>query len=439
MTAAKTAEELSPKFLKVMQRAKRDPQGPLRSLAHLIDEQALRRAYGRLRNDAAVGVDGITKEQYGLRLEDNLRDLHGRLRTMCWRHRPIRRVHIPKAHGKTRPIGISTTEDKVVQGALCEVLEAAYEPVFRDCSYGFRRGRRAHDALKVLNGALFRGEVSWVIEADIESFFDSVDRKALMEMLRERIDDRSLLRLIGKCLHVGILEGSEYSEPDEGTVQGSVLSPMLGNVYLHHVLDQWFERDVQQRLRGKALLVRYADDFVIGFQLREDAERVMAVLPRRFERYGLRLHPEKTRLLPFARPPDDHDGKGLATFAFVGFTLYWRRTRAKKWAPALKTRRTSFHKALGVLTDWCRSHRHEPVKEQHVALCRRINGHGNYFAVSGNSRSMQRLLWWTRRAWRKWLNRRGSPKRMSWERFKDLLKDFPLPNARVRVKMWESA
>jgi RNA-directed DNA polymerase len=439
MTATTMAESLSPKLLKVMQRAKRDPHGQLRSLAHLIDEHALGRAYRRLRNDAAVGVDGITKEQYGQKLDDNLRDLHDRLRTMRWRHQPIRRVHIPKARGKTRPIGISTTEDKVVQGALCEVLEIAYEPVFLDCSYGFRSGRRAHDVLRVVNRALVRGEVSWVVEADIESFFDSIDRKMLTEMLRERIDDRSLLRLVGKCLHVGILDGAEYSEPDEGTVQGSVLSPMLGNVYLHHVLDQWFERVVRPRLRGKALLVRYADDFVAGFELREDAERVMAVLPRRFERYGLRLHPDKTRLLPFGRPRDDHDGKGPATFDFLGFTLYWRRTRAGRWAPALKTRKASFHKALIALAGYCRSHRHEPVKEQHAALCRRINGHGNYFAVNGNTRSMQRLLWWTRRMWRKWLNRRGSPKPMSWKRFKDLLRDYPLPSARVRVQLWAPA
>jgi RNA-directed DNA polymerase len=439
MPATTMAENLSPKLLKVMQRAKRDPQGPLRSLAHLIDEQALRRAYGRLRNGAAAGVDGLTKEQYGQRLDAHLRDLHGRLRSMRWRHQPIRRVHIPKAKGKTRPIGISTTEDKVVQGALCELLEIAYEPVFLDCSYGFRPARRAHDALGALDRALFRGEVSWIVEADNESFFDSIDRKMLMEMLRERIDDRSLLRLVGKCLHVGILDGEEYSEPDEGTVQGSVLSPMLGNVYLHHVLDQWFERDVRPRLRGKALLVRYADDLVIGFELREDAERVMAVLPRRFERYGLRLHPDKTRLLFFGRPPDDHRGKGPATFDLLGFTLYWRRTRAGRWVPALKTRKASLRRAMSNLAEWCRSHRHLPVKEQHAALCRRISGHGNYFAVNGNLHSVRRLDWFVRRVWRKWLSRRGAQKPLSWSRFLDILRVYPLPIVRVRVHLWTTA
>lgn len=247
----------SPELLKVMERAK-DPQFVFLSLAHLIDEDALTRAFRRLRKDAAEGVDGITKEQYEQSLGDNIRDLHERLRTMRWRHQPIRRVHIPKENGKTRPIGISTIEDKIVQDALREILEAIYEPVFRECSYGFRPGRSAHDALRSINRV--RYETNWVLEADIVSFFDSIDRTMLMEMLQERVVDGSLKRLVGKCLHVGILDGDDLSEPDEGTVQGSVLSPLLGNVYLHRVLDIWFERDILPRLRGKATLVRYADD-----------------------------------------------------------------------------------------------------------------------------------------------------------------------------------
>ena len=210
-------------------------------------------------------MDGITKEQYGQDLDVKLRDLHQRLRNKTWRHQPVRRVHIPKEKGKTRPIGISSFEDKVVQGAVREVLEAVYEPVFLDVSFGFRRGRSAHDALRALNRALYKGEVSWILEADIVSFFDSVDRRMLMEMLQERVADGSMLRLVGKCLHVGVLDGAEYSEPEGGTVQGSSLSPLLGNVYLHHVLDLWFEREVRPRMRGKAHRVRYADDLVIGF------------------------------------------------------------------------------------------------------------------------------------------------------------------------------
>jgi RNA-directed DNA polymerase len=264
MSATQMVRNMSPKLLEVRERAKRDPQVRFLSLAHLVDEEALRRAFDRVRKDAAVGVDGISKEQYGQDLEGNLRSLHQRLRSQTWRHQPIRRVYIPKERGQARPIGVPSTEDKVVENAVREVLEAVYEPIFRDSSYGFRPGRSAHDALRTLNQALYRGDVNWILEADISAFFDSLDRTKLVEMLRERVADGSMLRLIGKCLHVGILDGAEYSVPDEGTVQGSSLSPLLGNVYLHHVLDVWFERDVLPRLRGRALLVRYCDDLSSG-------------------------------------------------------------------------------------------------------------------------------------------------------------------------------
>ena len=360
MTAASIAETVSPKLLEVMERAKRDPQMRFFSLAHLLDEQGLRRAYDGIRKDAAVGVDGVTKEQYGQELESRTADLHGRMKAGRYRHQPLRRVHIPKDKGKTRPIGISCVEDKVVQGAIREVLEAVYEPIFHDDSYGFRPKRGAHQALQALDRALMRGEIHWVLEADIVSFFDSIDRKLLMEMLQERVADGSMQRLVGKCLHVGILDGSEYSEPTEGTAQGSSLSPLLGNVYLHHVLDQWFERDVLPRLTGKARLIRYADDFVIGFERQDDARRVWEVLGRRFERFGLRLHPDKTRLLPFGRPDkDDPSGKGPATFDLLGFTLYWRRARTGTWVPALKTRKARLRRAILAAAAWCRDHRHQ--------------------------------------------------------------------------------
>lgn len=437
MTAASTAESVSPGLLKVMERAKRDPKMRFFSLAHLIDEDALERAYRRLRKDAAVGVDGITKEQYGLELRSNVADLHSRMKTMRYRHQPLRRMHIPKGKDKTRPIGISSVEDKVVQGALREVLGAIYEPIFHNGSYGFRPGRGAHDALRALDQVLVRGEANWILEADIESFFDSIDRKMLMEMLQERVADTSLLRLIGKCLHVGILDGNEYTEPDEGTAQGSSLSPLLGNVYLHHVLDRWFEQEVLPRLHGKAHLIRYADDFVLGFEREDDARRVERVVRRRFERYGLRLHPEKTRLLPFGRPDrDEPGGKGPATFDLLGFTHFWRRTRTGGWTPGLKTRTARLRQAITNVADWCRRHRHKPVKEQHAALTRRIEGHFNYFGVNGNTRSLKLLVHQVERAWRKWLSRRGQQQPLSWKRFKDLLRNLPLPKPRVRTQLW---
>jgi group II intron reverse transcriptase/maturase len=410
------------------------------SLAHLLDEQALRRAYDRLRKDAAVGVDGITKEQYGRELERNVSELHGQMRAMRYRHQPIRRVHITKDKGKTRPIGISCIADKVVQGALCDVLEAIYEPVFFDGSYGFRRGLRAHDALRALNQVLYAGRMCWILEADITSYFDSIDRKMLMELLQERVIDGSFLRLVGKCLHVGILDGAEFSEPDVGTVQGSSLSPMLGNIYLHHVLDVWFEQVVRPRLGGHAHLIRYADDFVIAFEREDDARRVAAVLPKRFERFGLTLHPDKTRLLPFGRPRRGQtEGKGPATFDFLGFTLYWRRSRSGWWVPSLKTRKARLRRAITAVADFCRRHRHRPVKEQHAGLKRRLEGHFNYFGVNGNVQSLEMLVHEAEHFWRKWLRRRSQRTRLSWERFKaTILRVFPLPSPTVRVQIWAS-
>jgi group II intron reverse transcriptase/maturase len=437
MSDAPTSKDLSPKLLKVAERAKRDPEARLLSLAYLIDEELLKEAYDRIRKDAAVGVDGVDKAQYGERLEENLRSLHTRMREGRYRHQPIKRVHIPKAPGKTRPIGISTIEDKVVQNALTMVLGAIYEQDFLDSSYGFRPGRSAHDALRAVNAACMRGEVSWVLEADIKSYFDSIDRKKLMEMLRLRVNDESLMRLVGKCLHVGVLDGEEYEEPDVGTAQGSVLSPMLGNIYLHHVLDVWLERQVRPRLQGKTCLVRYADDLVIGFERREEAEMVMEMLKQRMAEYGLQLHPEKTRLVHFERPPRRQDGgKGPDTFDFLGFTLLWHRTRKGHWGQWFRTRKARLERAEQALNDFCRDHRHKPVKEQHASLCRRISGHINYFGVNGNLDGVARLVRAAERIWLRWLRRRSNRTRLSWQRFQDILRAFPLPRPCVKVQLW---
>jgi group II intron reverse transcriptase/maturase len=279
--------------------------------------------------------------------------------------------------------------------------------------------------------------VSWIVEADIVSFFDSVDRKALLEMLRIRIADGALLRLVGKCLHVGVLDGAEYSEPDEGTVQGSVLSPLLANIFLHYVLDVWFEREVKPRLKGKAHLIRYADDVAMAFEREDDARRVLEVLAKRMGRYGLKLHPEKTRLVPFKRPSgDQRGGKGPASFDLLGFTLYWRRTLRGRWEMACKTRRASLRRAIASVYEWCRGHRHLSIKDQHAALARRIRGHFGYFAVNGNSRSLALFLRAAARAWYKWLGRRSNRSRLNWKRFSALLERLPLPQPRITIRIW---
>jgi RNA-directed DNA polymerase len=437
MPNALTLADMSPGLLKVVERAQREPEGRFHALAQLIDMPALERAYRRQRSDAAVGVDGVTKEQYGQALEVNLQDLHARLKAKRYRHQPIRRVHIPKAQGKTRPIGISAFEDKVVQDAVREVLEAIYEQDFLGCSYGFRPGRSAHDAVRTLEQIVHRGEVRWIFEADIVSFFDSLDRTELKKMLEVRVADGSLLRLIGKCLHVGVLDGAAVVEPELGTVQGSVLSPLLGNIYLHYVLDRWFATEVKPRLRGKTTLLRYCDDFIIGFEREEDARRVRVVLEKRLGRFGLTLHPDKTRLLPFWRPPTtQQSGQGPATFDFVGFTFYWRRTRTGQWRMGCKTRRASLRRAKQAIYDWCRRHRHQSVEAQHAALSRRLRGHFNYFGVNGNFQSLLQLVGATKRAWYKWLCRRSQRKRLTWERFTDFLRQRPLPRPRIMVRIW---
>jgi len=346
-------------------------------------------------------------------------------------------VHIPKASGQTRPIGIAAFEDKLVQGALRELLEAVYEQDFLDCSYGFRPGRSAHDAVRALDRAVHQRQVHWILEADIVAFFDSLDRTKLKEMLEIRVRDGSLLRLVGKCLHAGVLDGAQYSAPEAGTAQGSALSPLLGNLYLHHALDLWFEHQVKPRLRGRATLLRYGDDFLIGFELEQDARRVMEVLPKRMGRFGLTLHPDKTRLIRFQRPlASQRSGKGPGSFDFLGFTFYYARSRKGRWGMQCKTKRASLGRAILSIAEYCRRHRHAPVRAQYSALCSRLRGHFQYFGVSGNFRSLLLLVEATKRAWFKWLRRRSQRSRLHWQRFADLLDQFPLPTPQIRVRIW---
>ena len=437
MTDASTSGSMSPQLSEVAERARREPQGQFHSLAHLMDVEALRRAYHGQRRNAAVGIDGVTKEVYGQDLEANLQALHAKLRSKRWRHQPIQRVHIPKDKDKTRPIGISCFEDKIVQSVLREVLSTVYEQDFRNCSFGFRPGRRAHDALRALNRVVMNGEGKWILEADIASYFDSIDHQVLLKMLSERVPDGTISRLVSKCLHVGVLDGADLNAPDEGTAQGSALSPLLGNLYLHHVLDRWFEDEIRPLLLGQAEIIRYADDFIIGFERRDDAERVMKVLGKRLAKYGLSLQPEKTRLIPFERPlRTQTDGKGPGIFDFLGFRWYWRRARSGKWVLASKTRPVRLTKSLRVISQWCRKYRHKPLPEQHAALRARVQGHINYFGISGNGRSVVLFVKEVEERWYKWLARRGQRRPLTWGRYQLLLQTYPLPRPRIVTSIW---
>lgn len=423
---------------RIAERAKQSPELGFTSLAHLLDLAWMCEAFQRTRQDGAVGVDGQTAEDYAKDdLLSKLADLLDRAKSGTYRAPPVRRVHIPKGTGReTRPIGIPTFEDKVLQRAVVMVLETIYEQDFRDCSYGFRPGRSAHQALAALWQQTMHTGGGWIVEVDIRRFFDTLDHAHLRDLLRLRVRDGVLLRLIGKWLNAGVLEDENLSFPSAGTPQGGVISPLLANVYLHYVLDVWFEREVKPRLRGRAFLIRYADDFVIGFTGEEDARRVLDVLPKRFGRYGLTIHPDKTRLVPFRPPsrPDRSDsgaGDRPGTFDLLGFTHYWGRSRKGNWVVKRQTASSRFRRAVTMTARWLRQHRHDPLAEQHRTLSQKLRGHYGYYGLTGNLPALSRFWHVVKQRWRFWLSRRHRRRPLSWDRFLRLLQRYPLPTAVV--------
>jgi RNA-directed DNA polymerase len=425
---------VSTKLERIATMAKTMPGVPLTTLAHHIDIDWMREAHRRTRKDGARGVDGQSATQYAEHLEENLQALLERAKAGTYRAPPVRRVHIPKGDGaQTRPIGIPTFEDKVLQRAVAMVLEAVYEQSFYDFSYGFRPGRSAHQACEAIRNATMRMGGGWILEVDIRKFFDSLDHEHLRQILGQRVRDGVILRLIGKWLNAGVLEGLILSRPEAGTPQGGVISPLLANIYLHEVLDEWFAHQVRPHLHGVAELVRYADDFVFVFAHKDDAERVFDVLPKRFGKYGLTLHPDKTRLVPFHRPSRGgrRDGQGPGTFDFLGFTHYWGVSRKGNNAVMKCTAKDRFSRTLRRITEWCRTHRHDDVRAQHRALVWKLNGHYAYFGVTSNFAALARLRYETERIWRKWLSRRSQRSFISWKAMTELLKRFPLPRARI--------
>lgn len=434
MTELLTSGSISTKYNRIAELAKQMPNVALRSLSRHMDEEWLSEAYRRTRKDGALGVDGRGAEEYAADLGGNLRRLLDRAKSGTYRAPPVRRVHIPKGNGQTRPLGIPTYEDKVLQRAVAMLLEAVYEQDFKDCSYGFRPGRGAHLALSKLRDTLMDMGGGWVLEVDVRKYFDSIDHGSLREVLRQRIGDGVVLRLIGKWLNAGVMERGELSYPETGTPQGGVISPMLANIFLHTVLDVWFESEVKPRLRGRAELVRFADDFVIAFAREDDARRVYSVLPKRFEKYGLTLHPQKTRLVRFKRPSyskrDDGTtkGTGQGVFDLLGFTLYWARSERGYWVVQLKTARDRFTRTLHRLNDWCRANRHRPVREQWLRISRALKGHSAYFGVMGNLGRLLALRHATYRIWRNWLNRRSQRARVTWKKMRLLSERYPLPS-----------
>jgi RNA-directed DNA polymerase len=332
----------------------------------------------------------------------------------------------------------------VLQRAVVMVLEPIYEQDFEDCSYGFRPGRSAHQALAAWRDQLIRIGGRWVIELDVQQFFERLDKAQLRTFVQRRVRDGVLLRLIGKWLNAGVLEDGAVRYPEAGTPQGGVISPLLANIYLHEVLDVWFEQDIKPRLTGPAVLVRYADDAVLGFNREEDARRVLAVLPKRFGKYGLSLHPEKTRLIDFRKPQGGgptapSDPPRRRTFDLLGFTHYWGKSRQGYWVIKLKTATDRLSRAISRIGRWCRDHRHRPVREQHRALAQKLRGHYGYYGITGNSWMLSRFLHAVTRRWRYWLNRRSQRGRWTWERFTRFLRVCPLPPAIAVHSTWHHA
>jgi len=407
----------------------REAQDMAMDLSHHMDLEWFREAYRRTRKDGAVGIDGQTAAEYAQNLEQNLQDLLNRAKSGRYRAPAVRRVHIPKGtRGESRPIGIPTFEDKVLQRAVVMALEAVYEQDFLPCSYGFRPGRSAHDALEDLYEGLMRMGGGWVIDLDIRSYFDTVDRRQIQAIFRRRVRDGVLRRLIGKWLNAGVMQQKEIFYPEAGVPQGGVVSPILSNLYLHEVLDQWFADSVRPRLRGQAFMVRYADDAVLVFEHKEDAQKVMRTLPKRLARYGLTVHPDKTRLVRFVRAPrsapKDHRPE---TFDFLGFTHYWARSRKGKLVVKQKTASDRFSRATKRISKWMHQARHWPIAVQHEQLCKKLRGYNQYYGITGNSAALSRFLHVVTRLWRKWLATRSRKAKHTWEWFNGILKRFPLP------------
>jgi RNA-directed DNA polymerase len=416
--------------------AHRASQTQFTALLHHVDRAALECAFRRQKRQASAGVDGITVQIYEQDLESNLQDLHARIHTGGYRPQPVRRVYIPKADGGQRPLGVPALEDKIVQSAVAELLSAIYEADFRGFSYGFRPGRNPHMALDALHTALMSQRVNWVLDADIRSFFDSVDHDWLMRMLAHRIADPRILRLVRRWLEAGVLESGEWRETDRGTPQGAGISPLLANIFLHYVLDLWVQQWRRRQAHGRVVIVRYADDFVMGFEKEDDARRMMVALKERLAKFGLAIHEDKTRLIEFGRLPAlTRRQRGLRrpeTFAFLGFTHYCGWTRDGRFIVKLKTQGSRMTRKLKALRQEAWRLMHAPLTVQHRWYTSVLLGYYGYYGRPQNFPALNAFCRELLRIWLHCLRRRSQKtRRMSWPTFAALQMRFPLPTPRI--------
>lgn len=419
----------------ISERAAKERRCLFNNLAHLLNEQNLKECFYMLKRDKASGIDGMSCAEYEKDLRRNLAGLVGRMKRQAYKPQPVRRVYIEKANGKLRPLGIPAVEDKIVQMGMKRILEAIYEQDFLDCSWGFRPGRSCHQALNRLDKVIMSKPVNYVIDADIQGFYDNLDHEWMIRCLGQRISDRNFLRLIKRFLKAGVMEEGEWQESDKGTPQGGVLSPVLANVYLHYALDLWLEKRIKRRYEGLVEIVRYCDDFIICVQHKHEAEQLMRELCERLRQFGLEVSAEKTRLIEFGRYAEQNArrrGGKPGGFSFLGFTHYCDRTRKGAFKVGRKTDGKKLRAKIKEMNVWLKAIRNRyQVREWWQVLRAKLNGHYRYYGVSGNYRSIRSYYWETTDLVFKWLNRRSQRKSMNWASFGKYLARFPLPRPRI--------
>ncbi len=403
----------------------------LQTLMHYVNEETLLIQHEKQKKGKASGIDGITKEQYDVNAKANISDLINRMKKFSYKPQPVKRTYIPKSNGKLRPLGIPAYEDRLVQGAMADVLNEIYENIFLDCSYGFRKHRNCHKAISQINYLIMTKKVNYILECDIKGFFDNVNHDKLMRMLEITISDKNFLRYVKRFLQSGIMEDMKYYESDKGTPQGGLISPVLANVYLHYVLDEWFEKGIKPRLKGEAYLVRYADDFIILFQYEEEAKRVMNVLPKRFAKFNLELAEDKTKTLPFGRFKGTKEN-----FDFLGFTFINSKTRGGKYRVQVNTSKKKAKQKKECARKWLYEHMHKPIIETGLSLKKKITGHYAYYGVNGNYLRLVSFYRYIKKEWYKVLRRRGQRRPIKWTDYERIWNSLEIPEPRIYVNIW---